>query len=75
MDFKLKMGFLREEKVVKSQCILRFAVMKVTVNRFYIAADLKMMRVSFSIEQRYYLGNELMEERTTSIYGALRRQK
>jgi hypothetical protein len=30
------MGFLGEEKVVKSQCISRFAVMKVTVNRFLL---------------------------------------
>lgn len=61
--------------MVKSQYTSRFAVMKVIVNRFCIAADLKMMRVSFPMKQRYYLENSVGEERTFSIHGALWMQK
>ena len=43
MLFKMKMGFLREEKVERIQYTSRFAVIKMIVNRFYIAVDQKMM--------------------------------
>lgn len=56
---------------MENQYTSRFAVIKMIVNRFCIAADLKMMGVSFSVKQRYYLDNGLMEDRTTSIYVAL----
>jgi hypothetical protein len=43
MYFKLRMGFLKEEKVEKIQYTSWLAVIKMIVNRFYIAADQKLM--------------------------------